>query len=121
MIAVLYRPTGARAKGRVSWAQAMPLFVPGFLLAACIGTVGDLGSRPFGLLSKETWGDGLKAANWLSQWCLTLAMVAVGLGTGLANLRKLGLRPFVVGLATAILVGGISLGLLAAARLAGWV
>jgi uncharacterized membrane protein YadS len=48
-------------------------------------------------------------------------MVAVGLGTGLANLRKLGLRPLLAGLTTAALVGGVSLGLVTVARLMGWV
>jgi uncharacterized integral membrane protein (TIGR00698 family) len=121
LVAVLYRQAGTGAKGRVSWAQAMPLFVPGFLLAACVGTVGDLGQRPFGVLSKGSWKEVLDAAEGLSRWCLTLAMVAVGLGTGLANLRKLGLRPFAVGLATALFVGAISLALVTVARLAGWV
>jgi uncharacterized membrane protein YadS len=65
--------------------------------------------------------DFQKAGKGLSEWCLTLAMVAVGLGTGLANLKKLGFRPMIVGLVTAALVGAVSLGLLTAARLMGWV
>jgi hypothetical protein len=48
-------------------------------------------------------------------------MVAVGLGTGLAKLRTLGLRSFAAGLATAVLVGGVSFGLLTLARWLGWV
>lgn len=119
LVAVMYHRSGKT--GRVSWHQAVPLFVPAFLAMVCVRTVGDLGDRAFGVLSKETWNDGLKAANWLSFWCLTLAMVAVGLGTGLANLRKLGVRPLVVGLVTAVLVGAVSLGLVTAVRLLGWV
>jgi uncharacterized integral membrane protein (TIGR00698 family) len=121
LVAVLHHRTGTQAKGRVNWATAIPLFVPAFLAAACVRSIGDLGERPFGILSKGTWKNVLDAADGLSLWCLTLAMVAVGLGTGLANLRKLGVRPFAVGLATALFVGAISLGLLTAARLAGWV
>jgi uncharacterized integral membrane protein (TIGR00698 family) len=120
LLAILHHRSGSRAKGKVSWAQAVPLFVPAFLAAACVRSVGDLGERPFGLLTKDSWTGILKGADWLSGWCLALAMVAVGLGTGLANLRKLGVRPFLVGLAAAVLVGAVSLGLLTAARLAGW-
>ena len=43
------------------------------------------------------------------------------LGTGLANLRKLGLRPLLAGLTTAALVGAVSLALVTVARLMGWV
>jgi uncharacterized integral membrane protein (TIGR00698 family) len=121
LIVVLYRRAGAEAGGRVGWSQAVPVFVPLFILAVCIRSAGDLGDRPFGLMSKDTWAEMLKGADWLSVWCLGLAMVAVGLGTGLANLRRLGLRPLLAGLATAALVGAVSLSLVTAARLLGWV
>jgi uncharacterized integral membrane protein (TIGR00698 family) len=121
LVAVLYRRAGAPTKGRVRWAQAVPLFVPAFLAAACVRTAGDVGDHPFGLVTRDAWTEALKAADAVALWCLTLAMVAVGLGTGLGNLRKLGLRPLMVGLATAVLVGAVSLGLVTAARLIGWV
>ncbi|HEX3149559.1 MAG TPA: putative sulfate exporter family transporter [Gemmataceae bacterium] len=121
LMAVVYFRTGPKTKGRVSWTQALPLFVPAFLVAACIRSAGDVGDRPFGILTKDNWADVLKAGEWLSNKCLALAMVAVGLGTGLANVRKLGLRPLMVGLATAVAVGALSLGLVTAARVLGWV
>ena len=119
LVAVMYHRRGKA--GRVSWHQAVPLFVPAFLVLLCVRTVGDLGDRPFGLMSEQTWQDIQTAGRSVSDWCLTLAMVAVGLGTGLANLKKLGLRPMLVGLATAALVGLVSLGLVTAIRLLGWV
>jgi uncharacterized membrane protein YadS len=122
LLAVAYaRHSHGTRRARVSWHQAIPLFVPLFVLAAAVRTVGDLGDRPFGLMSEGTWAEVLKFADRLSLWCLALAMVAVGLGTGLAKLRTLGLKPFAVGLATALLVGAVSLGLLTLARLLGWV
>ena len=39
-------------------------------------------------------------------------MAAVGLGTGFARLRGLGLKPFALGLAAAVAVGGVSVGLI---------
>jgi uncharacterized integral membrane protein (TIGR00698 family) len=120
LLAVAYHRSGKRRKGKLSWHQAVPFFVIAFIIAAGIRTVGDLGERPFGLISRDVWQDGLKTADWLSGWCLALAMVAVGLGTGLSKLRILGFRPFAVGLATALLVGAVSLGLLTMARVLGW-
>ena len=92
-----------------------------FVAAAGLRTLGDLGERPFGLFSREAWTEALAAADRLSGWFLGLAMVAVGLGTGLAKLRVLGLKPVAAGLAAAVLVGGVSLALLTLARQLGWV
>jgi hypothetical protein len=39
-------------------------------------------------------------------------MAAVGLGTGLAKFRGLGLNPFSVGFFAALLVGGVSVALI---------
>jgi uncharacterized integral membrane protein (TIGR00698 family) len=122
LMAIAYlRNAQERKAGRMSWHQAVPLFVPLFVLAATVRTVGDLGEKPFGVLTTETWREWLTAADKLSGWFLALAMVAVGLGTGLGKLRNLGLKPFGVGLAAALIVGGVSLGLLTVARTLGWV
>ena len=120
MAALYLRSNEPRKGGRMSWHQAVPFFVIAFLIAVALRTVGDLDERPFGVLDRETWHEALTAASWLSGWCLALAMVAVGLGTGLAKLRTLGLKPFAVGLATALLVGGVSLTLLTFGRVLGW-
>jgi uncharacterized membrane protein YadS len=40
--------------------------------------------------------------------CLTVAMAAVGLGTSISQLKVLGWKPLLVGLAAAVSVGGIS-------------
>jgi uncharacterized integral membrane protein (TIGR00698 family) len=119
-IALLYHHSMKGRQRKLVWHQAVPLFVIFFVVAAALRTVGDLGERAFGILSATDWKDVLKAADWLSFWCLALAMVAVGLGTGLAKLRTLGLKPFAVGLATALLVGAVSFGLLSLTRLLGW-
>jgi uncharacterized integral membrane protein (TIGR00698 family) len=116
-MALLYHRSRTGHKGAFRWYQAVPLFVVLFVVAATLRTVGDLGDRAFGFLSTDDWHDALRSANWLSGWCLMLAMVSVGLGTGLAKLRHIGLKPFVVGLATALVVGAISLCLLTLVRL----
>jgi uncharacterized integral membrane protein (TIGR00698 family) len=120
LMAAAYLRSSGR-KGRVSWHQAVPGFVIAFLIATALRTIGDLGDRAFGVIERANWSRGLGTAEWLSNWCLVLAMVSVGLGTGLGKLRILGLRPLAVGLAAALLVGAVSLTLLTIGRALGWV
>jgi len=108
-IALLHQRSGRGAGARVDWRQAVPGFVFAFVALTALRTVGDLGERPFfGLLAPETWRAGLDAAAWLSSACLTVAMASVGLGTHLARLRSLGLRPLAAGLAIALAVGAVA-------------
>jgi uncharacterized integral membrane protein (TIGR00698 family) len=108
LIGILYH-RGGSGRVRLRWAQAVPLFVLGFLLAAAIRTVGDLSWKDW-----PRWGVFLKDADWLAGWCLTVAMASVGLGTGLARIRRLGWKSFAVGLAAALIVGGVSAALITA-------
>jgi uncharacterized integral membrane protein (TIGR00698 family) len=111
LIGALYHGRGGRAGGwRLS--QMVPLFVLGFVLAAAIRTVGDLGERPFGVFDRAAWGQFLKGADEWSAWCLTVAMASVGLGTGLSRIRRLGWKAFAVGLAAAGVVGAVGAALI---------
>jgi uncharacterized integral membrane protein (TIGR00698 family) len=116
LMAIAYRrSSGSAGKVRQKWHQAIPLFVIGFALMACIRSIGDIAGGSglaFGMMSQETWHGLLKGADLAAVWCLTIAMAAVGLGTGLAKLRGLGWKPFSVGFAAALLVGGVSVALI---------
>jgi uncharacterized integral membrane protein (TIGR00698 family) len=109
LVGFLYHRRGGTGRGRLRLSQAVPLFVLGFLLAAAVRTVGDLGERPFGLFDKSLWKGFLAGADAWAGWCLTVAMAAVGLGTGLARLKKLGWKSFCVGLFAAAVVGAASI------------
>lgn len=110
LMALLYHRGGDAATGpRPSLKQMVPLFVFGFVAMATLRTVGDLSEQPFfGLLSSERWEALIDATGTLSAWCLTIAMASVGLGTNLKRLRALGLKPSLVGLAAALIVGVVS-------------
>jgi uncharacterized integral membrane protein (TIGR00698 family) len=93
--------------------EMVPFFVFGFLGMVTLRTVGDIGEAPFGgLLDAEQWRALISGVSTLSAWCLTAAMAAVGLGTHLARLRGLGLRPLGAGLAAAVTVGVVSAALI---------
>jgi uncharacterized integral membrane protein (TIGR00698 family) len=118
LMALLYHRGGDRPTGkRPPFAQMVPLFVFGFVAMALLRSVGDLGAEPFGgALARESWDRTIDSVSAVSAWCLTIAMASVGLGTNLKRLRSLGLKPSVVGLAAALIVGAVSAGVLALMR-----
>lgn len=116
LAAILYRRgeakrpvTGLRQK----WAQVIPLFVVSFVLMACIRSLGDSGGdKAFGLLPRAHWTPIDANAKFYASWLLATALGAVGLGTGFARLRGLGIKPFTVGIAAALSVGVVSIALI---------
>ena len=119
LIAILYhrdRGNGTRgekgAAGRLKLHQYVPLFVVGFVALAAVRSLGDIGERAFGVIDRDLWHALLAAAETASFVCLGVAMAAVGLGTSLTRLRRLGWKPMCVGLGAALLVGGLSAGMI---------
>lgn len=72
----------------------LPLFVIGFLAAMLV--------RSSGLLSDDV----LDVAATLEKVLLTLALVAMGMGVRVGQMRRLGARPLVLGLLSWVLVAG---------------
>ena len=110
LMAVLYhRSTQERRRlTRPGFGKLVPLFVFGFVAMTALRSVGDVGARPFGVLSPETWERVIVVTSEVASWCLIVAMASVGLGTSFSRLRSLGLRPLAVGMFAAVLVGGVS-------------
>ena len=112
---VLYH-RGSQGSKRVQqkWHQIVPLFVLGFLLMACVRSLGDVTAKPyaFGFIGKAHWDSVGDTAKWMVPWLLAMSMAAVGLGTGFAKLHSLGWKPFTVGFFAAFLVGCVSVTLI---------
>ena len=106
--------TGSAGIGAVS-ASLVPGFVVGFVAMAVVRTIGDftLGSMgaAFGVLSADTWASITKDLGdfWASQVLLGTAMAAVGLNTSFSVFKGVGLKPFAVGMAGALVVGAVGL------------
>ena len=110
LMAFLYHRRDPSGGGAVApWHQMIPLFVLGFVLMSLLRTLGDWGETPFGFLAPDTWDHVVAATARTAKWFLGIAMAAVGLGTSLRRILRLGLRPFAAGLAAALLVGAVSL------------
>jgi uncharacterized integral membrane protein (TIGR00698 family) len=119
LMAILYhRGNQGTRQVKQKWHQIVPLFVVGFVLMACIRSLGDWTldqhGAAFGFIRSSTWvgTDPHSGLDYLAKFCvawlLATALGAVGLGTGFAKLRGLGLKPFTVGLVAALLVGIVS-------------
>ena len=90
------------------WHTMVPLFVVGFALMSLLRTVGDLpdaNGRAFGLLEQSRWQALVGQLKMAAEACLAVAMAAVGLGTSMAGLKRIGLKPLAVGLVSALVVG----------------
>ena len=120
LVGILY--AAEREKGdtmRINFLSMIPWFIVGFALMSAFRTVGDIGDRPFGLLAPQQWQDIVQFIRDAAEHLLLVAMAAVGLTSMFAGIRKIGMRPFVLGLFAALLIGGVSFTLifLFAARL----
>lgn len=96
---------------KVSIAKLLPAFVLGFIAMAIIRSIGDAQAASglaFGVWNAEAWKEFTKSVGetWGSR-ALGTAMAAVGLATSFSVFKGVGLKPFVVGLIGALLVGVI--------------
>jgi len=116
LMAILYRrgeSEGSAKKSSQKWNQVVPLFVIAFVVMACIRSLGDSGGeKAFGIVPRDQWKLVDANAKFYASWLLATALGAVGLGTGLARLKQLGLKPFSVGFAAALCVGAVSIALI---------
>lgn len=116
MMAYLYRQnaeTTGDEQRKINILNLFPMFILGFLGFALIRTVGDAtvtGGAAFGIIAPADWTGLTDFIKSLAEALLAVAMAGVGLGTGLRQLRRLGLTPFYVGFVTAVAVAGLSLG-----------
>ena len=94
----------------------VPGFVVGFVAMALVRTIGDAtlrfdGRRLRRARTRSAWTSLTKDLGdfWASQVLLGTAMAAVGLNTNFSVFKGVGLKPFVVGMAGALVVGVVGL------------
>ena len=111
--------SGKSSKGKsslLSWSmlkKSIPLFVLGFIAAACVRSRGDAmlerDGLAYGAFDREQWESVTKTVgNKIGgRYALGTAMAAVGLSTSTAVFQNsgLGVKPFLVGSSVALVVG----------------
>lgn len=112
------RGTGA-SHAVANWKTLVPLFVIGFVAMASVRTIGDAtlqaSGEAYGLWNAAAWTRLTNQIGdfWASRVFLGTAMAAVGLNTSFAVFKGVGARPFLVGLAGALAVGIVGMGMAA--------
>ena len=113
------KPAGSTDEGGTSTACAVnvlklyPIFVPGLLALAIFRSIGDLftardsGRFPF-WGNPEYWTTLYSGVKEVTTYLLSIAITAEGLSTQFSKLRKLTIKPFLIGLLDAVSVGLIS-------------
>jgi uncharacterized integral membrane protein (TIGR00698 family) len=112
IMSIAYHRNHSDGSEAPKWWTMVPLFVIGFAIMSLIRTVGDMGDPAFGMIPVETWQAAVGYTKEAAEFCLGIAMAAVGLGTSIKGLKDIGLKPLGVGLFSALLVGGVSIGLI---------
>jgi uncharacterized integral membrane protein (TIGR00698 family) len=112
LMSIYYHRRSSEGAEPPPWYTMVPLFVVGFALMSLIRTVGDTAGADqlvFGFLEHPQWKAIVGNVKTVAEYCLAVAMAAVGLGTSIAGLRSIGLKPLGVGLFSAVVVGIVSI------------
>ena len=107
------RKTEGESSGKkASFLKLLPLFVIGFLIMAVLRSIGDAGinadGNAFGLWDSGAWKGIYSSIKTWAGNLLVVALAGVGLGTNFRTFKGLGVKPFLVGMGAALLVGGVS-------------
>lgn len=108
LMSVIYHRKSTDAGEAPKWWTMIPLFIVGFALMSLVRTIGDMGDMAFGVLPADQWATIVSYTKTTAEFCLGIAMAAVGLGTSVKALIHIGLKPLAVGLFSALLVGVVS-------------
>lgn len=103
-----------KSEGRkFSFSSVIPWFVVGFLALSLIRTLGNYA----GFFPRDTSNPGdlvaaakfIKGVDWVSKFCILMALSAIGLSTDFNKLKKNGIRPLLFGLVLALTLAVFSL------------
>jgi uncharacterized integral membrane protein (TIGR00698 family) len=97
---------------RASFLKLLPLFVVGFLFLAALRSIGDAGinagGAAFGLWDSAAWKSIHDLGKTWAENLMVVALAGVGLSTNFRTFKGLGVKPFLVGLGAALVVGLMS-------------
>ena len=106
------RTQGESAGKTIHPLKLLPLFVEGFLTVAVIRSIVDAGVDAGGnAVGLRAVGTGKAFYSAVKSWAenlLVVALAGVGLSTDFRTFRGLGIKPFLVGLGAALVVGVVS-------------
>jgi uncharacterized integral membrane protein (TIGR00698 family) len=103
---------GSRKGEKTSFKKLFPIFIFGFLLMAVLRSFGDANINQnglaFGFMDEGVWTQVISSIKHWAEICLVIALAGVGLMVDINSFKKLGIKPFLVGLGASAAVGVIS-------------
>ncbi len=107
-----------KSQPKMTLGKLVPWFVLGFLALSLVRTLGVAA----GVLPQDTSNPGnlqfaaagLKFFDDVAQFAILTALASVGLGTNIASLRTIGVKPFIMGLSVATTLAVVSITLILA-------
>lgn len=114
-------PSGDKPRSSLTIGKIIPGFILGFLAFSLLRTAGVAA----GILPQNVDRPGnlqhaaalLKSLDGIAKFAILTALTAVGLGTNVQSMQRIGLKPFAVGLCVAAVQAMVSLSLIVAAAL----
>lgn len=107
-----YRFNCAHLRSSVTLRAAFPMFIFGFIFMSIFRTAGDWSltstGNAYGFINTANWESFIAVAQAGAEYCLILAMSAVGISTNLKQLSSIGIKPFYIGLIVSVIVGIVS-------------
>ena len=104
-----YRFNCTHIRTAMTLRAAFPIFILGFIGMSIFRTFGDWSLATSGkalwLVSSTSWTSFISIIQTSAEFCLIIAMSAVGLSTNVKQLRSMGISPFYIGLLAATMVG----------------
>tara|TARA_B100000029_G_scaffold198321_1_gene196390 strand:+ start:33155 stop:34237 length:1083 start_codon:yes stop_codon:yes gene_type:complete len=112
LMTILYQRESTSQKTHINIkeiSKLIPLFIIGFFIMSILRTSGDFIVNYSNILSDNNWQSFTKQLTSISKFMLVVAMASVGLTTDIKSIKNLGLKPFLVGIFVALIVGICSL------------
>ena len=115
IMAFYYARKNCPSDRKVNLSSYFPFFILGFLLMALLRSLGEMTmSGPdklvFGIIKGSAWRYAIAEITKIAGVLLAATMAGVGLGTSFHNLKRIGIRPFLIGLLACLGVGIVSVG-----------
>lgn len=99
-------------KKKISISKLIPMFVIGFLIMSIIRSVGDAGinieNLAFGVVTGDSWSEFINIVMKIAGYLFVVSLGGVGLSTNFSKFKGLGIKPFLVGFLSAIIIGIVS-------------
>ena len=109
---IIQNDSKTESQQKLNLKRYFPAFIIWFLLLAILRSLGDFSldstEKVFWGITEEDWKEFGETLKTITVQLLIVALAAIGLNTRFANLKKLGLQPFLAGCFAALTVGIVS-------------